>query len=127
MKVKNLAALVTFVVALTLCLACMGVFSPVSYAQSTYGTISGSVVDSSGAAIADAQLTLTNLGTSEKRTQSTGSDGLYSFVNLFPGKYKVDAEKTGFKRTSRSDLVLEVQQTSRIDLTMQVGEVTQTV
>ncbi len=96
-------------------------------AQSTYGTISGSVVDSSGAAIADAQVTLTNLGTSEKRTQSTGSDGLYSFVNLFPGRYRVDAEKTGFKRTSRTDIVVEVQQTSRIDLTVQVGEVTQTV
>src|SRR6266403_2004639 len=112
MKVKNLAALVTFVVALTLCLACMGVFSPVSYAQSTYGTISGSVVDSSGAAIADAQVTLTNLGTSEKRTQSTGSDGLYSFVNLNPGRYKIEAEKTGFKHFTRPEVVVEVNQSA---------------
>jgi hypothetical protein len=100
--------------------------SPVR-AQSTYGTVSGSVVDSSGAAIAAAQVTLTNLGTSEKRIQSVGSDGLYEFVNLFPGRYRVDVEKAGFKRISHTDVVVELQQTSRIDLVMQVGEVTQTV
>jgi len=98
-----------------------------AWAQSTYGTVTGSVTDASGGAVADAQVTLTNQGTSEKRTQSTGSDGLYTFVNLFAGKYKVDAEKTGFKRTSRTDIVVEVQQTSRIDLTMQVGAVNQVV
>ena len=54
--------------------------------QSTYGSISGSVTDPSGAAISDAQVTLTNMGTAEKRTQATGADGLYSFVNLNPGQ-----------------------------------------
>jgi hypothetical protein len=77
--------------------------------------------------MADAQVTLTNLDTSEKRIQRTDSDGLYSIVNLVPGKYRVDAEKTGFKRTSRLDVVVEVQQTARIDLSMQVGDVSQTV
>src|SRR5882762_10379176 len=121
MKVKNLSALVTFVVVLTLCLACMGVFSPVSYAQSTYGTISGSVVDPSGAAIVDAQVTLTNLGTSEKRVQPTGADGLYTFVNLIPGRYRLEAEKTGFKHITRPEVVVDVAQSVRIDLAMQVG------
>src|SRR6266850_5877527 len=87
----------------------------------------GSVVDSSGAAIADAQVTLTNLGTSEKRTQSTGSDGLYSFVNLNPGRYKIEAEKTGFKHFTRPEVVVEVNQSARIDVTLQVGDVTQVV
>src|SRR5713101_101716 len=127
MKIKSYRPIVLILAGVVCCVLGVGVFSPVLFAQSTYGTISGSVVDFSGAAIADAQVTLTNLGTSEKRTQSTGSDGLYTFVNLFAGKYKIDAEKTGFKRTSRTDIVVEVQQTSRIDLTMQVGEVTQTV
>ncbi|MFZ2085645.1 MAG: carboxypeptidase-like regulatory domain-containing protein, partial [Candidatus Sulfotelmatobacter sp.] len=45
------------------------------YGQSTFGTISGSVTDTSGAIVTDAKVTLTNLGTSEKRTQSSGSDG----------------------------------------------------
>src|SRR6266436_6213426 len=127
MKKSQIQCLVKFALGVSLLVACIVMLSQPARAQSTYGTVTGSVVDASGAAIADAQVTLTNLGTSEKRTQSTGSDGLYSFVNLFPGKYKVDAEKTGFKRTSRTDIVVEVQQTSRIDLTMQVGEVTQTV
>jgi hypothetical protein len=96
-------------------------------AQSTYGSIDGAVTDSSGAAVPDAQVTLTNLGTSEKRTQTTSSDGLYSFVNLFPGRYKVDVEKTGFKRFTRPEVVVEVNQSARIDVTLQVGDVTQTV
>src|SRR6266852_1350480 len=127
MKKSQIQCLVKFALGVSLLVACIVMLSQPARAQSTYGTVTGSVVDASGAAIADAQVTLTNLGTSEKRTQSTGSDGLYSFVNLFPGKYKVDAEKTGFKRTSRTDIVVEVQQTSRIDLTMQVGAVNQVV
>src|SRR5437667_5516793 len=83
--------------------------------QSTYGSITGSVTDPSGAAIADAQVTLTNMGTAEKRTQSTGSDGLYSFVNLNPGQYRVDVEKSGFKHFARPGVAVEVQQSARID------------
>ncbi len=105
----------------------MTLFSPPLLAQSTYGSIAGAVTDSSGAAIADAQVTLTNLGTSEKRTQTTGSDGPYSFVNLFPGRYKVEAEKTGFKHFTRPEVVVEVNQSARIDVTLQVGDVTQSV
>ncbi len=77
--------------------------------------------------MADAQVTLTNIDTAEKRFQRTDPDGLYSFVNLVPGKYRVEVEKAGFKRTSRLDVIVEVQQTARIDLSMQVGDVSQTV
>ncbi len=77
--------------------------------------------------MADAQVTVTNIDTAEKRFQRTDPDGLYSFVNLVPGKYRVEVEKAGFKRTSRLDVIVEVQQTARIDLSMQVGDVSQTV
>src|SRR5262249_42121456 len=60
-------------------------------------------------------------------SQSTGADGLYSFVNLFPGRYKLEVEKTGFKRVTRPEVVVEVNQSVRIDVTLQVGDVTQTV
>jgi len=112
-------------VVLCLVLACST--SSFLYGQSTFGTITGSVVDSSGAAITDAQVTLTNLGTTEKRVQSSGSDGLFSFVNLIPGQYRIDVEKTGFKHFFRQPVVVEVQQSTRIEVVMQVGEVTQTV
>src|SRR5258705_7861103 len=110
-----------------LCLSMAAVFAPRLSAQTTYGSIAGTVADSSGAAISDAQVTLTNIGTAEKRVQQTGSDGLYSFVNLLAGRYRIDAEKAGFKRTSQPEVVVQVQQTSSINLTMQVGDVTQTV
>src|ERR1700756_3010616 len=109
-----------FVFAFSLYLVCSVLFSSPLSAQSTYGSIAGAVTDSSGAAIADAQVTLTNLGTSEKRTQTTGSDGLYSFVNLIPGRYKIDVEKSGFKRFTRPEVVVEVNQSVRIDATLQI-------
>ena len=98
-----------------------------AYSQSTYGSIAGSVTDSSGAAVTDANVTLTNLGTAEKRTQSSGSDGLFTFVNLFPGQYKIDVEKQGFKHFIRTPITVEVQQSTRIDAALQVGEVSQIV
>jgi hypothetical protein len=115
--------------ALGLCFGLVGmllVASPAS-AQSTFGSISGTVADASGAAVPDTQVTLTSLATSAKQSVTTGSDGLYAFVNLNPGAYRVDAEKTGFKHFKRDNIVVQVQQAVRIDLTMEVGAVTQTV
>src|SRR5947209_2308282 len=114
---------------LTLILSLSVVFFAIASArgQSTYGAIAGSVTDPSGAAIPDAQVTLTNLGTMEKRTQSTGSDGLYTFVNLIPGSYRIDVEKQGFKRVTREPVVVEVQQTTKIDTALQVGQANETV
>ena len=99
---------------------------PYSQGQSTYGSITGSVLDASGAAITDAQVTLTNLGTQEKRTQPSGADGLFTFVNLFAGQYRIDAEKPGFKHFVQQ-VTVQVQQTARIEATLQVGQVSQTV
>lgn len=127
MKLTSVSVSVKYFLVSLLVLGCVCVFSPQSNAQSTYGTVSGLITDPSGGAIADVQVTLTNQGTGEKRTQTTGTDGLYQFVNLFAGRYRVDAEKAGFKRTSHPDVVVEVQQTSRIDLTMPLGRVTESV
>ncbi len=124
---RNLRSSFVFLLGLALCILFMGALSSQTYAQSTYGTVSGTITDTSGGAIADVQVTLTNQGTGEKRTQTTGTDGLYQFGSLFAGRYRVDAEKAGFKKTSHPDVVVEVQQTSRIDMTMQLGQVTQTV
>jgi hypothetical protein len=125
MKKSHFQSLVAF--GLSFLVACMMILGQPVSAQSTYGSVSGAVTDSSGGALADAQVTLTNLDTGAKLTQKSGTEGLYLFSNLFPGRYRVDVEKSGFKRTSHADVVVELQQTSRIDLTMQVGEVTQTV
>jgi len=97
------------------------------HGQSTFGTVDGSVLDSSGAVVAGAQVTLTNTGTQEKRTQTTGSEGLYQFVNVIPGQYRLDIEKAGFKHFTRNDVVVQVQQDTHIDATLPVGQVTETV
>ncbi|HEX4786808.1 MAG TPA: TonB-dependent receptor [Candidatus Sulfotelmatobacter sp.] len=105
------------------------VFSATSslYAQSTYGSISGTVTDPSGAAITGATVTLTSLSTSEKRTQVSGDDGHYTFVNLFQGQYRVDVEKQGFKHFDRPSVIVEVQQDTHVDAVLPVGQVSETV
>ena len=115
---------------LSLLLISIGLVFSVSlslYGQSTYGSVSGAVTDTSGAIVTDANVTLTNLGTSEKRTQSSGSDGIFTFVNLFPGQYKIDVEKQGFKHFVRGDVTVQVQQDTHIAAALQVGEVSQVV
>lgn len=96
-------------------------------AQSTFGSISGSVSDNTGAVVTDANVTLTNLGTGEKRTQSSGSDGIFTFVNLFAGSYRIDVEKQGFKHFTQNPIAVQVQQDAHIVASLQVGEVSQVV
>lgn len=124
---KNNRAIFVFLSLIVLFTTCLASLSPPLVAQSTYGSIAGAVTDPSGGAIVEAQVTLTNLGTAEKRLQPTENDGLYSFVNLFPGRYKIEVEKTGFKRFIWPEVVVEVNQSVRIDATLQVGDVAQTV
>ncbi len=98
-----------------------------NYAQTTFGSITGVVSDSSGAAIPNASVTVTNIGTMEKRTMETSNDGNYQFVNLAPGSYRVDVEKSGFKHVARESVTVEVQSTVRIDVSLAIGDVNQTV
>jgi hypothetical protein len=120
-----------FAKALVLCFALffspLVLFSPLVHGQSTYGSIQGTVTDASGAAIPQARVTITNKDTGETQNQMTGDAGLYSFVNLVPGTYSISAEKTGFKRVSQENVVVLVQQTTRVDLPLAVGEATETI
>ncbi len=89
-------------------------------AQST-GSISGTVSDSSGAAIPDAAVTLTNTGTSQSRTAQTNAGGLFSFPELPIGSYTMQISKTGFATQKRSATELLTGQTIGIDVTLKVG------
>ncbi|MGA3089749.1 MAG: TonB-dependent receptor [Terriglobales bacterium] len=97
------------------------------HGQSTYGTVDGTVLDPTGAAVSGAQVTLTNTGTQEKHSQTTGNEGLYQFVNVVPGDYRLDIEKAGFKHFARTNVVVQVQQDSHIDATLPIGQQSETV
>ena len=99
----------------------------VAKAQSTSGSIIGTVHDASGSVIPGAKLTLTNTGTSETRALESDSNGSYQFVNLAPGRYEITIEKQGFKRKVFTNLQVEVQQVVREDAALDVGNVTETV
>lgn len=108
-------------------LALVVLMAPRANSQTTFGSITGQVTDSAGAVIPVAQVTLKNLGTAETRSMTTGSDGLYQFVNLVPGSYSIRVDKQGFSTFTRTPIVVEVSQTVRIDAKMQLGQVTQTI
>src|SRR6201987_1990043 len=128
-KMRNLCirGLVVSSLAVLLAFCCLAPFGVPVAAQSTFGSISGSVTDASGAAMPDATVTLTSSATAAKQTVTSGPDGLYSFVDLTPGSYVLEVEKQGFKHFKRDPVVVQVQQAVRIDVPMEVGAVTQTV
>src|SRR3954453_3660475 len=94
-----------------------------SAAQTSFGSIVGSVTDPSGAAVGGATVELTNIGTSERRTATSESSGNFNFVNLIPGQYRVAVQQPGFKRYSREPIRIEVGSAVRVDAPLQVCDV----
>jgi hypothetical protein len=97
------------------------------FAQSTFGSIVGTVKDSSGAVIPGASVMLTNIGTAAERTVVTDQHGDFSLVNLNPGKYQVTVSAAGFEKTDFSDLDLQSRETKRVDAALKLGSATETV
>lgn len=97
--------------------------SAVLQAQTSYGSVLGTVTDPTRASIPGAVVALTNMGTAERRTLVADSSGNYQFVNLIPGNYRLDVETRGFKRYVREPIRVEVGASARIDVFMEVGEV----
>jgi hypothetical protein len=85
-------------------------------AQSTYGTIDGSITDPSSAVIRGAKVEATNQRTKLTQTFETDSDGRYRFVNLDPGVYTITATAEGFSRTEQKEVVLEAREEIAINL-----------
>jgi len=98
-----------------------------SWAQIISSSIVGTATDTSDAAVAGAQITITNLSTGLVRTAGTGQAGDYVVTQLPPGRYKVDATAAGFKRYEISEAVLAVNQTLRLDAKFSVGAVNEHV
>src|SRR5579864_7915382 len=98
-----------------------------TFAQTFRGTILGSVTDSSGAAVPGATVTIKNADTGLVRTVTTSDDGSYSAPELPIGNYSVSVEKAGFKLGVVSGVKVEVSSERRVDVTLQPGQLAQTV
>ena len=98
-----------------------------TYAQQDTATITGEVKDASGALVPSAAITVTNIGTNITVTTSTNEEGTYTVTSLRPGDYTVTVEKTGFSKSLRSGVNLQVNQFARIDVTLQAGQVSETI
>ena len=96
-------------------------------AQAVNATVLGTVADSTGAPVANVKVTVTETNTNISRTTQTNESGNYVFPDLPPGTYRVTAEMTGFKRASRAGVDVVVNTTSRIDLDLQAGDVSETI
>jgi hypothetical protein len=90
-------------------------------------TVRGFITDRSAALVPNATITLTNVDQKRSWSVSTNSEGAYVFVQIPPGTYDFAAEAPGFKKHQRSGLVFEVAQVAAIDITLEVGAVTETV
>ncbi|HKE25130.1 MAG TPA: TonB-dependent receptor [Bryobacteraceae bacterium] len=93
----------------------------------TLGEVTGRITDPSGAAVPGAVITLTNTTTNGIRTTVSTEDGDYTFPAVPPGVYNVKAEHQGFKTAAGTHIEVQVQQTVRQDLTLQVGQITESV
>jgi hypothetical protein len=90
-------------------------------------TVVGTITDQSGAAIPSATVTLTNVATSTSLTAISNTSGQYTFPTVTPGTYRVQATKQGFKNAAVQGVVVEISKSYLVNITMQVGEVTQSV
>jgi hypothetical protein len=96
-------------------------------AQITTAELTGTVTDASGAVVVGANVTVTNTATNASRAVQTNSAGTYDIPSLPPGTYNVKIEMTGFSTQARSGIELQVAQVARIDVGLQLGNVSEVV
>jgi len=96
-------------------------------AQVTTADVRGTVTDEQGAAIAGAEVTITNVETSFSRTVTTGSDGLYNFPELPLGLYKIRATHSGFKSSEQTGITLHANDSLVVNVGLRVGAVSESV
>lgn len=97
------------------------------FGQVTTGTILGTVTDPSGAPAAGAAVTITEVNRNTSVQRTTDETGSFIAPFLVPGSYRVSVELAGFKRAEQSGITLTVDQRARVDIVLQVGNVTETI
>ena len=109
---------------LSVLLASLLLMSFVAMAQSTFGTLLGTVRDSSGSLVPNATVKITNVDENSVRTIQTNSNGDYEAVNSKPGRYKIEITASGFQTFTTTEVTLTARQTLRVDAALSAGQVT---
>ena len=105
-----------------------GVLAPVVIlAQVAGATLSGTVTDPSNAAVPNSNITIKNIETGISRDVTTNDAGFYNAPNLSPGVYEVSASAPGFSKVVHTNFTLTVGAQQVLNLSLQVGEVSQTI
>src|SRR5579871_4821564 len=97
------------------------------HGQAVNATLLGSVTDATGAVVPGAKVTITEINTGVTHTGPTNESGNYTFPDLPPGAYTVTVETTGFKRETRKDINLLVNSSTRVDVQLQPGNVSESI
>lgn len=98
-----------------------------AYAQSSFGQISGTVLDLTGAAVPDAAVTITSMNTQAARTVNSDPNGNYIATNLPIGLYSITVTKTGFQTAKQSDVSISADAKVTSNFTLTVGQTSETV
>src|SRR5579859_1741988 len=104
-----------------------GLKNSTTLAQAVYGSILGTVTDSQGGAVSGAKITVTSLTKGTVNESTSNESGNYSVTHLIPDTYKIHIEAAGFKTTEIPSVQVSADTGARVDATMQVGAVTQSV
>lgn len=96
-------------------------------AQSFKATLIGTVKDATGARVPGATVTVVAGGTGFSQTVTSAGDGAFTVPQLPPGRYAVAVELSGFRKFVQNDIVLETDQTRRLDVTLQVGQIAEAI
>ncbi len=112
---------------LTLPLFCLSLctFTVAVVAQEVTASITGKILDPTGATVTGAAVTVTNVETNFTRTASSGAGGDYLFTLLRPGNYSLTVSQPGFKTYEQTGIVLEINQRANVPVTLQVGNVSE--
>lgn len=97
------------------------------HAQAVYGTVLGTVTDSTGALVSGASVTATNVAQGTKTQTTTNESGNYTLQQLLPGTYEIAIEKTGFNRFVQQNVAVVVGLSTRVDTSLQLGAITQEI
>src|SRR3954454_1403976 len=97
------------------------------HSQAVYGSIVGTVLDSTGAAVANAKVMIRNVERDTTHETSTNESGNYAQRYLIVGKYQVRVEAPGFQAAVENDIPVSVDSEAKVDMKLQLGELSQTV